>query len=55
MRFFGYLAEEGEILAHPMEHIRPPKVPEQPVPVLTEDQVRATARHDEGPWVPRSA
>lgn len=41
MRFFGYLLEEGEIGAHPMAHIRPPKVPEHPVPVLTEDQVRA--------------
>jgi site-specific recombinase XerD len=41
MRFFGYLLEEGEIGTHPMVHIRPPKVPEQPVPVLTEDQVRA--------------
>lgn len=40
-RYFAYLVEEGEIEAHPMQHIRPPKVPEQPVPVLTEDQVRA--------------
>lgn len=40
-RFFGYLEEEGEIPAHPMERMRPPRVPVQPVPVLTDDQLRA--------------
>lgn len=32
MRFFGYLLEEGEIAAHPMAHIRPPKVPNNRCP-----------------------
>lgn len=40
-RFFAFLVEEGEIAAHPLERVRPPKVPEQPVPVLTEEQIRA--------------
>jgi site-specific recombinase XerD len=47
-RFFSYLVEEGEIDAHPMEHIRPPRVPEQPVAVLTEDQVRALLQTTRG-------
>jgi site-specific recombinase XerD len=47
-RFFAYLVEEGEIDAHPMEHIRPPRVPEQPVAVLTEDQVRALLQTTRG-------
>ena len=40
-RFFDYLLEEGEIGAHPMAKMRPPKIPEQPVPVLTDEQVKA--------------
>jgi site-specific recombinase XerD len=40
-RFFTFLVEEGEIDTHPMERVRPPKVPEQSVPVLTEEQIRA--------------
>lgn len=40
-RFFAFLVEEGEIAAHPLERVRPPKVPEQPMPVLTEEQIRA--------------
>jgi site-specific recombinase XerD len=40
-QFFGWLAEEGELPgANPMEKIRPPMVPERPVPVLTPDQLR---------------
>ena len=47
MRFFGYLVEEGEIETHPMAHIRPPKVPEQPVPVRARPAAAAQrpARH----------
>ena len=40
-RFFGFLVEEGELTSNPMERMRPPKVPESPPPVLTEDQLRA--------------
>lgn len=39
--FFSYLAEEGEIAASPMANMHPPTVPEVPVPVLSEDQLRA--------------
>jgi site-specific recombinase XerD len=39
--FFAYLAEEGEITTSPMTNMHPPTVPEVPVPVLSEDQLRA--------------
>jgi site-specific recombinase XerD len=40
-QFFGWLAEEGELTgANPMEKMRPPMVPERPVPVLSADQLR---------------
>ncbi|MGH9287980.1 MAG: tyrosine-type recombinase/integrase [Acidimicrobiales bacterium] len=41
-QFFGWLADEGELVGpNPMEKMRPPMVPERPVPVLTVDQLRA--------------
>ena len=40
-RFFGFLQEEGEIASNPMANMRPPKVPETPPAVLTDDQLRA--------------
>lgn len=40
-QFFKWAATEGEIPTDPMETISPPKVVEQPVPVLTVDQLRA--------------
>jgi site-specific recombinase XerD len=40
-QLFRWLEEDGEIPRSPMDKMRPPKVPEKPVAVLTEDQVRA--------------
>jgi site-specific recombinase XerD len=40
-QFFRWAVEEGEIRESPMARMRPPAVPEEPVPVLTEDQLRA--------------
>src|SRR5260221_261353 len=40
-QFFGFAVEEGEITESPMRNVRAPSVPEQPVAVLTVDQVRA--------------
>ncbi len=40
-QFFRWLLDEGEIDRSPMERMRPPKVPEQPVPVLSEAQLQA--------------
>jgi integrase len=39
-QFFRWLADEGEIDASPMAKMHPPIIPEQPVPVLPDDQVR---------------
>lgn len=38
---FGWLEEEGEIPASPMRRMRPPAIPEAPVPVISEPQLRA--------------
>jgi site-specific recombinase XerD len=37
--FFKWAVEEGEIKDSPMARMKPPKVPEAPPPVLTEDQI----------------
>jgi site-specific recombinase XerC len=39
-QLFNWLDDEGEIDASPMAKMRPPKIPEKPVPVLSDDQVR---------------
>jgi site-specific recombinase XerC len=39
-QLFSWLDEEGEIDASPMIKMRPPKIPEKPVPVLSDDQIR---------------
>src|SRR5579859_7834777 len=39
-QLFGWLEEEGEITASPMAKMRPPRIPEQPVPVLPDDDIR---------------
>lgn len=38
--FFKWLAEEGEIRDSPMARMKPPRVPEQTVPVLTDTELR---------------
>jgi site-specific recombinase XerD len=43
-QFFRWCEDEGEIERSPMAKMHPPKVPEQPVPVLTEDQLRVLIR-----------
>lgn len=40
-QFFGWCENEGEITASPMAKMRPPKVPEQPVPVPKLDDLKA--------------
>ena len=39
-QLFNWLDEEGEITGSPMAKMRPPKIPEQPVPVLPDDDVK---------------
>lgn len=40
-QLFRWLVEDGEITASPMERMRVPLVPEQPVEVFTDDELRA--------------
>lgn len=47
--FFKWLDEEGEIAVTPMLKMRPPAVPEQPVPVLKDDELRRLLKACEGP------
>jgi site-specific recombinase XerD len=45
---FKWLWEEDEIGADPMERVKPPKVVEQPVPVLSDQDLRAFIKACEG-------
>jgi site-specific recombinase XerD len=38
--FYAWLEEEGEVAFDPMAKMKPPRVPEQPAPVLTEELLR---------------
>ncbi len=46
--FFGWLLEEGEISASPMARMKRPKVPVNPPPILSEDDLGALLRACEG-------
>lgn len=47
-QLFRYLVEEGEIADSPMARMRPPIVPEEQVPVLDEDALRAVLKACDG-------
>jgi len=47
-RFFIYLVEEGEITESPMARMKPPHVPDVPVPVLGDDELRRLLAACEG-------
>jgi hypothetical protein len=38
--FYAWLEEESEIAADPMVRMKPPAIPEQPIPVLPDDALR---------------
>jgi len=40
-QFFAFALEEGEITESPMRNVKSPTVPDQPVAVITEEDVRA--------------
>ena len=46
--FFSFLLEENEITRHPMENMKPPPVPETPVPVFDNEQLAALLKTTEG-------
>lgn len=47
-QLFGYLEDQGEIRTPPMAKMKPPKVPEQQVPVLSDDELRALLKACDG-------
>src|SRR6266508_5750151 len=47
-RVFGWLVEEGELKASPMQHVRSPHIPEAPPPVLSDDQLKRLLKTCEG-------
>src|SRR5258705_9477767 len=47
-QFFKFLAEEGEIEVSPMRTMRPPIVPEQPVAVVSTDELERLIRSVSG-------
>jgi site-specific recombinase XerD len=47
-QFFRWLTEEGEIADSPMARMKPPAIPEEPVPVLSEDELRRLFKAAEG-------
>ena len=47
-RYFRWLVEEGEIKESPMARMRPPKVPEQPPEILSNDDIIALLKICEG-------
>ena len=47
-QLFRWLLEEGEITESPMRRMRPPHVPEEPVPILSEEQLRSLFKACEG-------
>jgi site-specific recombinase XerD len=47
-RYFGWLVSDGEIKVNPMVNMRPPRIPEEPVDVLSEEQITAILKACEG-------
>jgi site-specific recombinase XerD len=47
-QLFRWLLGEGEVTVSPMARLRPPQVPEQPVPVINDDDLRKLLRATEG-------
>jgi site-specific recombinase XerD len=43
-QFFSWLREEGEITESPMIHMKPPTIPEKPVPVVAADDLEKLVR-----------
>jgi site-specific recombinase XerD len=47
-RYFGWLSEDGEIKENPMVKMHPPRIPEEPVKVLSEQEITAILKACEG-------
>lgn len=47
-QLFRWLHDEDEITTNPFDRMKPPAIPEQPVPVITDDQLRSLLKACEG-------
>ncbi len=47
-QFWRWAVEDGEVKASPMANMRPPTVPDDPPPVMSEDDLRALLKACEG-------
>ena len=47
-QFFKWLVDEGEIRESPLRNMKPPQVPEVPVPLLSDGELRAVIKSCEG-------
>ena len=47
--FFGWLAEEGEVADNPMRNIKAPAIPDEPVPILSAEDIKALLKACDGP------
>jgi site-specific recombinase XerD len=52
-QLFRWLEDEDLVAKNPMAKMRPPKVPEQPVPVLSDDQLAGLLKACDGPGFER--
>lgn len=48
-QFWKYLEAEGEVKATPLRNISPPRVPDNPPPIITDDEMRRLLRVCDGP------
>jgi len=48
-QFFRWALEEGEITTSPMANMRPPSVPEVPVPVVSDEHLERSVKATDGP------
>lgn len=46
--FFKWATEEGEIQHSPMERMKPPRLPDKPPPIMSEDQIKRLLKACEG-------
>ena len=47
-RFFGWLMDEDELESNPMKNVKAPEIPEQSIPVLSDDQLKRLFKVLEG-------
>jgi site-specific recombinase XerD len=46
--FFGWCVEEGECASSPMQNMKPPTIPERPVPIVVDDELKKLVKACDG-------